>query len=294
MPYKDPAKRKERNVYYYEKNKDKIKENSKKYYEQNEEQKKEYSIKRLEDQRQNAYDSIKNGKIIERKKWDMWCNDIKRAATKNKHPYSDDFTNDIVFDLMVQGCFYCGQLATTIDRLDSKLDHTPDNCVASCHGCNMSKGAADSSTFIRKAYYRVRGEYVDGDNDIWFVNKTKPNRAKYKSSANKKKVPFDLSKEDWDKLIKGDCEYCKRSPDTWFGVDRVIPTLGYVHGNVASCCFDCNLDKLEDDVESMMKRNERIAARVDCCDLVADQCEKVILHTGMQTMTKKSYADTIP
>jgi hypothetical protein len=47
-----------------------------------------------------------------------------------------------------------------------------------------------------------------------------------------------------------------------------------------SCCWDCNLDKLEDDVESMMKRNERIAVRVDAGELVIKEYEKVILRTG--------------
>ena len=188
--------------------------------------------------------------------------------------------------MMVRGCFYCGDVAMTIDRIDSKLDHSIENCVGCCHGCNNSKGAADPAIFIRKACFRVCGEYVDDDHDIWFVNKNKPSSAQYKSHAKKKKIPFELSKEDFERLVKGNCKYCQRSPSTWFGIDRVVPSLGYTTNNVVSCCYDCNLDKLEDDVDTMMARNKRIANRVIAGELVIPKCDKVILHINHRTNIK--------
>ena len=308
MPYKDPAKRnasqkeyyernrerlkeqrKEIGAKYYEKNKDVISAKRKECYDENREKKKEYyqqNKERICDQKRvyydaitrNTYESILSGKIIDRHKWDLWCNAIKIDAKRNKYPYSDDFVNDVMFDMMRQGCFYCEDIAMTIDRIDSKLEHTPDNCVASCHRCNMSKGVADPSTFMRKAYYRARGKYYDDDTDIWFVNKQRPRIDMYNTRAKKQEVSFDLTKEDFDMLTKGDCEYCERSPITWFGVDRGIPSLGYVIGNVVSCCFDCNVDKLNGDVESMFARNKRIADRVDAGELIITECEKVKLN----------------
>jgi hypothetical protein len=272
MPHKDPVRRKE----YYEKNKEK-----------NKEKRKEYKTKYYEERKQHAIDSITIGEIIDHRKWDMWCDEIKRSAERNKHPYSDEFTNDIMFEMMVKGCFYCGQLATTIDRLDSTLDHTLVNCEACCHGCNMSKSTSDSSTFIRKAYYRVRGKYYDGDTDIWFVNAKKPTRYQYKIRAKNQEVPFDISNEYFDILIGDDCDYCKRNPTTWFGIDKVIPSKGYVIGNVVSCCWDCNVDKLDDDVETMCVRNEQIADRVDAGEFILDKSEKTILHQGSQPSSKK-------
>lgn len=306
MVYKDPDYQKN----YRAKNKEKKKEKAKEYYQKNKEQiiekvatytrlnkekvaeyQKDYRDRNIdilltyideyqEERRQNAYDSITTGEIIDQTKWDMWCNAIKSNAKKNKHPYSEDFTNDIMFDMMRKGCFYCGDVATTIDRVDSTLDHTPDNCVGCCKGCNNSKGAADISTFIRKAYYRARGVYADDDTDIWFTNKTKPKVCSYKYKAMKKEVPFELTKTDFEKLTKGDCAYCHRSPSSWFGIDRVIPMQGYVFGNVVSCCFDCNIDKLEDDIVTMSARNDRIATRVDTGELDIVDCDKVILHKG--------------
>lgn len=280
MAYKDPEKEQKYQEEYRAKNKDKINEKNKEYYQKIKEKNNEYCEKRRKVLKQNVYDSITSKKIIDRKKWDQWCNVIKSNAKTNKHPYSDDFTDDIIFGMLIKGCFYCGDIATTIDRVDSTLDHTIGNCVGCCYGCNTSKGVADPSTFIRKAYYRVFEEYVDEDTDIWYVHKQKPYMCHYKNKSEKKEVPFELTKDEWDTLVKGDCNYCGRSPTTWFGVDRKVPSLGYILENVVSCCFDCNVDKLDDNIESMKTRNERIANRVITDELSIIECEKVILHSG--------------
>jgi 5-methylcytosine-specific restriction endonuclease McrA len=243
--------------------------------------------KEREERKQHAIDSIKNGQIIDRTKWDMWCNRIKIGAKQYNHPYSTEFTNDVIFEMMLKGCFYCADIATTIDRIDSTLDHTPENCVGCCEGCNYSKGTSDSYTFVRKAYYRVRKEYIDDIKNIWFVCKQKPSMWNYNRSSKSKEVPFELTKEDWNTLIKNDCEYCKRSPITWFGVDRVVPSKGYVIGNVVTCCFDCNLDKHKASVEETAKRNERITNRLDSGDLVINVCPKTIIHQGINKTANK-------
>lgn len=144
----------------------------KKYREDNKDYRKEKDAEQLEDLKKHIIDSVEYGSIIDSNKWNLWCSRLKGSA--KKHPYSEDFTNDIIFKMMTKGCYYCGDIAMGIDRKVSMLDHTPDNCVASCRGCNISKGASDQSTFIRKSYYRSRGKYVDDIVDIWFDYKTKP------------------------------------------------------------------------------------------------------------------------
>ena len=44
------------------------------------------------------------------------------------------------------------------------------------------------------------------------------------------------------------------------------------------------------DVDTMMKRNELIASRVDTGDISIVNCPKVILHRGTQTLAKKTCA----
>lgn len=287
MSHRDPVKRKETNSKYYEKNKEKVKGYNKIYNTVNKEKNTDQMKKYRELVTQNAYESIR---LQDKNKWIMWCNRIKRCAKQNKHPYSEEFTNEIIFEKMILGCFYCGDIATSIDRLDSTLDHTPDNCIASCLGCNMSKGAADPSTFIRKAYFRAHEKYYDDDTDIWFVNKKKPALWQYKKRAENKEVPFDLTKSDFETLIKEDCAYCKRTPTTWFGIDRVIPLDGYVIGNVTTCCFDCNIDKHVTNVDAMIKRNKMIAERVNTGELVVRNYIQTNLHIGIQNTSKKVYA----
>jgi hypothetical protein len=270
MPYKDPAMQKHYRTVYYEKNKERAKNKQKNYH---------------EDLKNHAIESLLSGEVADRRKWELWCKQIQRKAPKN--PYSASFTSDVMFEMMIKGCFYCGDTATSIDRLDSDINHVPDNCVGCCHGCNMSKGAADPMTFIRKAYYRVYGKYADDSENIWFVYKTKPDITAYKRSADAKGVSFDLTSKEFDKIIKGDCAYCKRSPTSWFGIDRKIPSEGYVLGNVASCCYDCNVDKFEDAVDTMIKRNERIANRVVIGKLIMTDGPKIILNKGVMKSSKK-------
>lgn len=259
MPYKDPVKRKEAT--------------------------KKYDIKRLKVLDVNARESILSGEIIDQHKWNAWCNRIKSGA--RKYPYSGNFTNDIMFEMMIKGCLYCGDIATTIDRLDSTLDHTPDNSVGACKNCNFSKGSADPSTFIRKAYYRVNGKYIDNVDNIWSTHIRKPRVVDYKRSATQKGIRYELTDEDFDKLIKSDCTYCKRSSTSWFGIDRIHPDDGYVIGNVAPACWDCNVDKYDDDYEMMMARNTKIVNRVKTGKLVIEDCPKAVLRKGCINTAKK-------
>ena len=275
------------NSVWYQKNKEKQKSDKKEYYKKNKQQKIEYANKRHQNIKDHALSSLEKRQISDPHLWHLYCNIIKNVANTNNKPYSKDFTDDIMFDMMIKDCFYCGDIASTIDRIDSNLDHTLENCVASCYGCNKSKGVADATTFIRKAYYRSRGEYLDDGTDIWFSHKNKPRLDMYRKSADKKGVMFELTKEDFGALVKGDCKYCRRSPTTWFGIDRVIPSQGYVVDNVVPCCWDCNVDKLEGDVVTMTKRNKRISDRVDTGEFVFVECPKVLLSQGSQPSSKK-------
>ena len=136
MVYKDPVARKaylekyradnkEKHKAYLEKyradNKEKQKEYNDDYYGINKEQQNEHNAKYREDLKQHACDSITSGRIINKNKWDVWCNTIKRSAKTNKQPYSEDFSNVIMFEMMIRGCFYCGDTATTIDRVLSTI-----------------------------------------------------------------------------------------------------------------------------------------------------------------------------
>ncbi len=95
----------------------------------------------------------------------------------------------------------------------------------------------------RKCYYLPEGEV--SYNQLLLL---------YKHQANRRKLDFDLSYEDFKILTSGDCFYCGlepkqiHAPDTYRelkynGIDRVDNTKGYIKGNCVSCCKICNTAK---------------------------------------------------
>ena len=278
--------KKEYDAKRYEKFKEKFKEKYEKNKETINEKKKARSLKHRKDIKQHTYESLVSGKIIDQTKWSVFCQQVRHSA-ENK-PYPIDFTNDMMFEKMVKGCYYCMDIATTLDRIDSSLDHTPENCVGSCWPCNQSKGNGDLDTFLRKAFYRTYGEYFDTDENIWADNVVRP-----KITNIKKGVEITLTKGEWDVLISKDCSYCHRPvPEGKYnGVDQIIPGGGYVAGNVVSCCNDCNHDKGVNDVNNTKNRNERIAIRMKNKELVLGDYKKVFRNKGKCSRTKKVCAN---
>jgi hypothetical protein len=80
----------------------------------------------------------------------------------------------------------------------------------------------------------------------------------YKYHAQRRGYTWELTKEEFDKLVSADCHYCGLPPSTIHktgrgrkfphefihnGIDRMDNTLGYIPGNVISCCGTCNLAK---------------------------------------------------
>jgi hypothetical protein len=250
---------------------------------------KEYDAKRNDYIKQQAIQSVIAGKIINIKKWNQFCSQKRRSAKNNNIPYPEDFTNDMIFNLLVNKCYYCQDIATTIDRVDSSIGYVSDNRVGSCHSCNISKGNGDINSFLRKSYYRSRGEYFDEDTDLWSDNIRRPCYSSCKKKAVRQGVVFTLTKKEWDELTEEDCSYCKRSLPIkrWNGVDRVVPHVGYTIQNTVSCCGECNNDKGKNSPESTKLRNDNIAKRIECCDIVVKSSAKKLRDYGANNKTRK-------
>ena len=76
--------------------------------------------------------------------------------------------------------------------------------------------------------------------------------SKYRRKAIKRGYDFLISLELFTSLIRSNCHYCGSLPMNSFeydrdflynGVDRVDNDLGYVDGNVVTCCKWCNQAK---------------------------------------------------
>lgn len=75
----------------------------------------------------------------------------------------------------------------------------------------------------------------------------------YKTSAKRRNIDFNLNSDLFFKLITSDCIYCGSKPllknknknhtILLNGIDRVDNNIGYIEGNVVSCCYICNKAK---------------------------------------------------
>ncbi|AGE50832.1 hypothetical protein PBCVCVB1_408R [Paramecium bursaria Chlorella virus CVB-1] len=247
---------------YYQRNKQKVLDRMKEYENPNPDNRRKYlneRQKKIDQQiRENAIQSLYIGLIINLSVWSTW---FRKKACASKNIIYD--MNDLdAFYLMVKRCFYCGEFATTLDRLDSNLTHNVENCVGCCSYCNTSKGAMDPMSFILQTVYRRTYLYYN-DKDIWHDNKNKPSWGKAKRAVLAQNRTFDLSKEQYNKYLIGNCHYCKRHPPPgkFFGIDKLVPDDGYTIDNCVTACASCNWSKWDASVEEFTLRDERITQR---------------------------------
>ena len=137
--------------------------------------------------------------------------------------------------------------------------------VRSCRRCAALNGS--SAVKGKPAHNRLPDD-VGSFNNLY---------SRYRSSANLRGIPFNLSKEEFRVLTKGNCHFCGIEPSTkaptpnktsradvyiYNGIDRVDNTKGYEAGNMVSCCGYCNkmkgplpLDKFFNLVSNIYKRH---------------------------------------
>ena len=240
MPYKDKEKQKKYQQDHYQRNRDLVYARSQ---------------QRRNDARDSAMQSLYAKYIIDMRLWKLWFNDKTKETAYI-------LSAEEAFELLKQGCFYCGDFATTLDRLDSDMTHTLENCVGCCDFCNSSKQATDPRTFILRVVYRRRFIYCE-DDDIWHDNKHKTRWDMYKIRSSIKKCPFEITKDQFNKMIEEQCHYCKRYPsiNKYFGIDKIFPDDGYTLDNCVTACTSCNVAKWNATIEEFTLRDERITER---------------------------------
>lgn len=173
------AARREYDAKRYQKNKEKVLQRVAEYYKNNREKKLEYQTAYYKENRENIleyhteYYQTNKEKIAEyQSQWkknnpeynaEYRATKIGRANTllsgyrredKDKNrgecTISGKWISENIFD--GQTCRYCGESDWTklgVDRKDSSLPHTPDNCVPCCKYCNDKKGTTPYTQYMR-------------------------------------------------------------------------------------------------------------------------------------------------
>ena len=75
--------------------------------------------------------------------------------------------------------------------------------------------------------------------------------SKYKESAKKRNLVFDLTLEQVKSLLDGICHYCGELNS--IGIDRKDSTCGYTTDNTVSCCSTCNFMKSDHPYDDFIK-----------------------------------------
>jgi 5-methylcytosine-specific restriction endonuclease McrA len=148
----------------------------------------------------------------------------------------------------------------------------------SCFKCS-NKRSAKASKGIKLKKQNTQVKYSTEDSKYAYLMN------RYKKGARRNNKPFNLSLEQFKQLIKGNCQYCKSTPNTtvnilknmslseervkkygeitYNGIDRVDSSKGYETDNVVTCCQTCNRMKLDHSVDKFKEHILKIAKNID-------------------------------
>jgi hypothetical protein len=112
---------------------------------------------------------------------------------------------------------------------------------------------------------------------------------RYRNNATKRKLCFELDKEQFKTLTKKNCTYCGSVPSQIFsghikcngsyiynGIDRIDSNRGYVIDNVTPCCGLCNQAKYNNSVEYFKYWISRVYFMLDSKNLIPVKSTKNI------------------
>jgi hypothetical protein len=82
----------------------------------------------------------------------------------------------------------------------------------------------------------------------------------YKNRSKERKIHFELTKNDFEKITKELCYLCgvETSKNRTNGIDRVNNDIGYVVSNCKSCCSLCNYMKKTFNIEFFLQKVKQI------------------------------------
>lgn len=86
----------------------------------------------------------------------------------------------------------------------------------------------------------------------------------YVSRANRKRIAFTLSQDEFNSLLSLPCVFCGSERNQT--IDRMDSRGGYTQDNTQPCCYDCNMMKHFCTNENFIRQCRRIAKHLSLLD----------------------------
>lgn len=94
-----------------------------------------------------------------------------------------------------------------------------------------------------RKYRESNKEKINEHNKEWRAIK-KGKYSFYKGNAKRRGIEFNLTEEEFLTYWQQDCFYCGSVIAT-IGIDRIDSFVGYSENNIVSCCYECNVMKMD-------------------------------------------------
>ena len=186
--------------------------------------------------------------------------DVYRGSAKLKN-LDFELTKEEFIDMVKKNCGYCGIIQDKgfngVDRVNSTIGYIKENCVSCCSICNYMKKCLDKQTFLQRVEHIVTyNKFVDGDLHPEAFNNHKPTFISYLEKCDKRDIPFEITKDEFDECVKQNCYLCGKANTFTHtnGIDRLNSDIGYTKTNIFTCCGSCNYMKSNSSYKNFMDK----------------------------------------
>jgi hypothetical protein len=163
------------------------------------------------------------------------CRSVDRARDRSDRDYS-------IYE----------QLPATKERRRLWKEQNPDKCRGYWQSFRQRKRTENPTEYLAhlaenmRKYRANRPEYFRNLNE---EHKKDMHRKYYvcKYRAKRDEIPFSLTFDECEKLVRGKCVYCGYEPSDGYllGIDRLFSEQDYTYDNCVTCCEMCNFLKGE-------------------------------------------------